>query len=303
MNPMKTTRIILLIAISFGFPLAARTEESLIRREWKVDGATRQALVHVPNSAKTNAAPVVFAFHGHGGSMHNAARMFGYHLVWPDAIVVYMQGLNTPGQLTDPEGKKPGWQKAIGDQDDRDLKFFDAVLASLKNDYRVDKQRIYSTGHSNGGGFTYLLWAARGEQFAAFAPSASLSRALVDPTKNSSGIVRASRKSDQSKAWVEKVPSDLTNRAFLPKPVLHIAGENDPLVKFAWQKLMVDAVREKNQCAEGRPWRADQRCTIYPSKVNAPVVIYFHPGTHQFPAEAPALIVKFFKEHTNPPKK
>jgi polyhydroxybutyrate depolymerase len=74
-----------------------------------------------------------------------------------------MQGLNTPGALTDPQGKKPGWQKTFGDQDDRDLKFFDAVLATLKKDYKVDESRIYATGHSNGDGFTYLLWAARGD--------------------------------------------------------------------------------------------------------------------------------------------
>ena len=84
-----------------------------------------------------------------------------------------MQGLNTPGALTDTEGKKPGWQKTFGDQDDRDLKFFDAVLATLKKDYKVDEKRIYATGHSNGGGFTYLLWAARGEVFAAVAPCAA----------------------------------------------------------------------------------------------------------------------------------
>jgi polyhydroxybutyrate depolymerase len=28
-----------------------------------------------------------------------------------------------------------------------------------------------------------------------------------------------------------------------------------------------------------------------------PVVTFIHPGGHQFPAEAPALVAKFFKEH------
>ena len=36
---------------------------------------------------------------------------------WPEAIVVYMQGLNTPGVIGDREGKKSGWQKSTGDQD------------------------------------------------------------------------------------------------------------------------------------------------------------------------------------------
>ena len=88
--------------------------------------------------------PVVFAFHGHGGSMQNAARSFGFHTLWPEAVVVYPQGLNTPDRLTDPEGKKPGWQSAAGDQGDRDLKFFDAVLKNLRQDYKVDSRRIYA---------------------------------------------------------------------------------------------------------------------------------------------------------------
>ena len=47
------------------------------------------------------------------------------------------------------------------------------MLTTLKKDYRVDEKRIYATGHSNGGGFTYLLWAARGDVFAAVAPCAA----------------------------------------------------------------------------------------------------------------------------------
>ena len=242
--------------------------DGLTRRTWTVDGIAREALVYVPPQALTNATPVVFAFHGHGGSMQNAARTFGYHTRWPEAIVVYMQGLNTPGRLTDPAGKQPGWQSGPGDQSDRDLKFFDAVLASLQHDAQVDAKRIYATGHSNGGGFTYLLWAERGEKFAAVAPSAAVAPKSVAKLK--------------------------------PKPVLHVAGEQDTLVKYAWQQQMLAAVRQLNQCGEGPPWESARGCTLYPSKVNAPVVTFIHPGTHQFPAAAPDLIVKFFKQQALP---
>jgi polyhydroxybutyrate depolymerase len=194
--------------------------------------------------------------------------MFRLHTLWPEAIVVYMQGLNTPCRLTDPNGEKPGWQRTVGDQDDRDLKFFDAVLASLKQDYRVDAKRIYATGHSNGGGFTYLLLAARADRFAAFAPSA----AATGP-----GI-----------------------KLSQPKPILHVAGENDPLVKFEWQQHTLEAVRKLNQCGEGKPWTDENGCTIYESTVNAPVVTFIHSGTHAYPAKAPAIIVKFFKQNPQP---
>ncbi|MEQ1851388.1 MAG: prolyl oligopeptidase family serine peptidase [Chthoniobacteraceae bacterium] len=262
---MKTLRI-LLLSLTLALTHGARAADAPARREWTVDGVSREALVYAPPKAKTEAVPVVFAFHGHGGTMQNAARSFAYHTQWPEALVVYMQGLNTPGRLTDPEGKKPGWQHGAGDQGDRDLKFFDAVLASLKKDYRVDEKRIYSTGHSNGGGFTYLLWAMRGERFAAMAPSAAAAAQTL--------------------------------RLLKPKPVLHVAGEKDTLVKFAWQQQTMDALRKLNECGEGKPW--EKGCTVYESKIGAPVVTFIHPGAHGFPREAPGIIVKFFQQHARP---
>ena len=95
------------------------------------------------------------------------------------------------------------------------------MLASLRQDYRVDDKRIFVTGHSNGGGFTYLLWATRGDQLCAVAPCAA-AFATVPELK--------------------------------PKPVLHLAGENDPLVKFVWQQATIEAVRKVNQCGDGEPW-------------------------------------------------
>jgi len=240
-----------------------------VRREWKVGEQTREALVAVPEAAKMKPTPVVFAFHGHGGSMHNAARTFAYDTRWPEAIVVYMQGLNTPGRLTDPEGKRAGWQMRAGEQEDRDLKFFDQILATLKEEYKVDEKRIYATGHSNGGAFTYLLWAERGDIFAAMAPCAA-----------AAGLPMF--------------------RKFQLKPVFHLAGENDPLVKYSWQKATIDGLKKLNQCGEGNPWRSDPHCTVYESKQGTPVVTYIHEGGHSFPREAASLIVQFFKEHARP---
>jgi polyhydroxybutyrate depolymerase len=242
-------------------------ESKLTEREWTLGGVTRTALIYVPANATTGSTPVVFAFHGHGGTARAASR-WAYQTLWPEAICVYMQGLPTPG-MTDPEGKLPGWQNAPGIQDDRDLKFFDEVLAALKRDYKIDEKRIYATGHSNGGGFTYLLWAARGEVFAAMAPSAA------GPARNLASLK--------------------------PKPALHLAGEHDDTVPFANQKRAMDAVRKLNACErDGKPWASVGTLvgTIYPSTSGAPFVSLIHPGTHTFPMEeAPALITRFFKEN------
>lgn len=263
---MKRT---LAIAFAFGLLSAgtpAQTQEPM-SRTWDVDGVTRTALVYGPSRKTDDKAPLVFDFHGHGGTAKNAARAHHLHEAWPEAVVVYMQGLNTPGKLTDPDGKKPGWQSGPGDQKDRDLKFFDAVLASVKKEFPVDEKRIYATGHSNGGAFTYLLWAKRGDTFAAFAPVAAA--------------------------------AGLYFREAKPKPVFHAASESDPLVTFAMQQRTLDFVKKLNGCTDkGEEWAKD--CQRFAAPAGNSVVIYLHDEGHRYPEATPALIVKYFKAHANP---
>jgi polyhydroxybutyrate depolymerase len=161
-----------------------------------------------------------------------------------------------------------GWQAMKGGQGDRDLAFFDAMLASLRAEGGIDEKRIYATGHSNGGGFTYLLWTTRAEVFAAFAPVAAT------PS-------------------IKSVPTT-------PRPVIHLAGRSDPLVKFTWQERTIQYVRKLNDCGEGAPWKADASCIYYASEKGAPVVTFIHDGGHKYPEEAPELIVKFFRETSRP---
>jgi polyhydroxybutyrate depolymerase len=238
------------------------------RVEWTVDGVAREALVCLPSKPADGKPPLVFAFHGHGGTMRHAARSFAFHERWPEAVVVYPQGLNTPGRLTDPEGRKPGWQHGAGEQGDRDLRFFDAMLASMKEKHKIDENRVYATGHSNGGGFSYLLWGTRGQALAAVAPSAAAGSRSLAGAK--------------------------------PLPILHVAGEKDPLVTFAMQERAIAAVKALNGCeAGGKDWA--KGCTIYESPKGAPLVTFIHPGDHKYPDEAPPLIVRFFKEHARKP--
>ncbi|WP_395737744.1 alpha/beta hydrolase family esterase [Prosthecobacter sp.] len=256
----------LLALTSFGHA-QLQLPEGVSKLELTVDGTARTGFLYVPSTAKDTPAPVVFVWHGHGGTALSAGRSFAMFKHMPEAISVYLQGLNTAGQLTDPEGKKSGWQHGAGAEGDRDLKLFDAALAHLKEHYKVDTRRIFSTGHSNGGGFTYLLWQTRPDILCAVAPSAAASIRLRDTP-------------------------------FKPKPCMHLAGTADPLVKYEWQQLAIAKVKEINQCEpEGKSWAPN--CTLYPSKVSAPLVTFIlEGGTHKFPEEAPALIARFFKEQS-----
>jgi len=260
--------IIGLLVYASPYQASAQAAASYVKQmKWTVGDTLREALVYIPVTAKSKPSPVIFVFHGHGGTMGNMLKSRGFEKLWPEAILVYPQGLNTPGQLTDPQGKLPGWQKAPGDMNDRDLLFFDAMLKTLRSDYQVDNSRIYATGHSNGGGFTYLLWAARGDVFAAFAPSAAVGGRVVNLLK--------------------------------PKPAMHIMGSTDPLVKPEWQNAMCKRILKIDNCSsEGQPYA--QYATIYPSPSQTPVVLYVHPGGHIYPADANQVVINFFKGITKP---
>lgn len=260
-----------LVALIGLLSLAFASARESITIQVKVDGTERSALVFPAPSAGQQSqtkVPLVFCYHGHGGNAQQAARSFALHDAWPEALVVYPQGLPTPGQLTDPEGKRNGWQSMPGNQGDRDLKFFDALLAELHKRYPVDAKSLFVMGHSNGGGFTYLLWATRSKEIAAVAPCAA-----VGP----------------------RVVHQLT-----PKPCLHLAAKNDPLVLFSWQDKMMAAVKKINDCEEnGTPWAKDAiRYEAKDKKAGAAMIQYIHDQGHRYPDQATSLMVRFFRDIT-----
>ena len=231
----------------------------------QVDGVEREALVYAPaEKPKSSGSPLVFVFHGHGGTMKSAARSMRFYEIWPEAIVVYPQGLNTPTRV-DPEGKRPGWQRSVGDQKDRDLRLFDAILADIEKKHSIDRRRVYAMGFSNGAVFTDVLWAERPGVLAAVAPIAGL-------------------------------PLEPAQFNPVPKPAFIIAGRKDQLVKFSNQQEMIDKVRDVNG-ATGKGTSAGQGFTRYKSDSGTPVQTLIHPGGHLVPPEAVRLITEFFQEN------
>jgi polyhydroxybutyrate depolymerase len=232
--------------------------------KWTVDGVEREALVYLPSTSSKSKPPVIFGFHGHGGNMYFSARGMAFQDIWPEAIVVYPQGLPTPGIIMDREGKKPGWQREAGQEHDRDLKFVDAILTSLREKYSIDEARIYATGFSNGGLFTYLLLSQRPNVFAAFAPGGAVLLPQISLTQ--------------------------------ARPVFHYGGETDQLARFSRQQETIEQIRRFNGCAaQGNP--CGENCTIYPSPKGAPVATFIHPFGHIYPPQVTPLIVKFFKDN------
>ncbi len=119
----KLIQVIIVISLLFGtIHNIFAVSKNII--QFSVKGEIRQALVCYPASDKNGVSPLIIAFHGHGGSMQRADKEFNCEAFWPESVVIYPQGLKTPGTLLDKKGKFSGWQSAIGMEHDRDLFFF-----------------------------------------------------------------------------------------------------------------------------------------------------------------------------------
>lgn len=233
--------------------------------ELNVDGVDRRGIFVLPSKETTGAVPLVFGFHGHGGGARQAQRSFGIEKAWPEAAVVYLQGLPTVGLKTDPEGKKNGWNSDPSAKENRDLKFFDEAMKWAKTQVNVDEKRIYTMGHSNGGGFSYCLWASRPGLFAAIGVSAGGFK---------------------------------TAEGAQPTPIIHIGGRADPLVNYRGQEFNVGRVRVANKCeSEGKSWGDFKGAVEWKAPGGNSVVFITHPGQHEYTKFSTAAIVKFFQEH------
>lgn len=137
------------------------------------DGLNRQFNIYIPTSYNPNSAPlpVIFFLHGLGGNMSNfsgldyKAEAEKYIMVIPQAIA----------------DKKVGtaWHSGAGVEENGiiyypnskvdDVGFISSLIDTVSSWYRVDKNRIYSTGFSMGGFMSNRLGCELSDRIAAIA--------------------------------------------------------------------------------------------------------------------------------------
>ncbi len=139
-----------------------------------IDGVAREYRVHLPPSYDaTSKAPVVIAMHGMT-SNKNWFQIMSNMDVHSDAqgmVTVYPQGLER--KLFGNSQSVTHWNASFGSDVD-DISFISQLIDTVIADYNLDADRVYITGHSNGGFMTYELMCSIPEKIAAAAPHAAL---------------------------------------------------------------------------------------------------------------------------------
>ncbi len=172
-----------LILLAIGLVFAGLSGFSqIVNKKLVVDGVMREYIVYLPVNFNTQQKhPLILAFHGGGGSAKQAMAHYGFNAIADTAkfLVVY------------PNGIKKHWNdgRNLKQQKHDDIEFIRQLLQQLKKDYPIDDNRIFFTGISNGGFFSFALALRLPDQIKAIAPvCATISMNLFNEYKPSNPV-------------------------------------------------------------------------------------------------------------------
>lgn len=130
-------------------------------------GVERSFELVLPEGAEGDGeVPLIFAFHGLGGSPD---QFLVDHPLSPaaatqDAILVVPQATDLGGT--------PTWDPYSNPATNKDLVLFDDILFCMSEQYPIDADRVHVMGFSNGGLMTSMLLTLRSNEIASAAPFA-----------------------------------------------------------------------------------------------------------------------------------
>lgn len=157
------------IPIAVALLLVATSSGSAQTLTLKIAGASRTATLHVPGGSLAN-PPLVFLLHGLGGDgpgmqsstqMNTVADREKFIVAYPSAV----------GGTWDYAGAK------------NDYAFFQAIIDTTVARYQVDRNRVYVSGFSQGGGEAVYAAFSYPDIYAAVAPVSSVGSGAPTPKR------------------------------------------------------------------------------------------------------------------------
>ncbi len=145
------------------------------------DGWMREWYVYVPERVRQDPqkkVPLVMAMHGYACSAeiyignsdwHKAAEKYGFIVIYPTALPDKMNmeaGTAVRSDFT----RLPAWNTFQKDDRPDELRFFHHMLDTVIEQYPVDEDRVFATGHSYGSLMTEMLAFGMTERLAGVAP-------------------------------------------------------------------------------------------------------------------------------------
>lgn len=190
----------LIIAILLALPFCS-TAQQTINKTMTHNGVQRSYILYIPaNYSSSTPAPLVFCFHGFTGSSISMKNRAAFESIADTAGFIAVYPLGTPLSGSN-HWNVGGWTNTSTADD---VGFTAAMIDSISAAYNINAKRIYSTGFSNGGFFSYELACQLSDKIAAIA---SVSGTMTDKIMNNCNPTH-------------------------PTPVLQIHGTSDIVIGF-----------------------------------------------------------------------
>lgn len=191
----------------------------------KMSVSGREIHVYAPSNLKDN-SPLLLSLHGMDQDPNYQQSNTHWETVADTAgfVVVYPRGAT--GMST--------WDI----QGDKDTKWVTEIIAQMEKDYKINTKRVYLSGFSMGGMFTYHAMSKIADKIAAFAPCSG---------PNVYGASKAQR----------------------PVPIMHIHGTNDDVLNYSMVENFLKNYRDQFNC----PSKAEEQGN-YPNAENSGGTMY-----------------------------
>lgn len=238
-----------LVLVSCGGPSGeGSSSPQAAQLEFSFGGLSRSALVHLPPTEDGESPmAVVLVFHGGGGTAEGIERISHFDSVADqnNFVAVYPQGYRK--SWADGRGTTPAERAEVNN-----VGFVGALLDKLEQQHKVDKQRIFATGLSNGAFFSQRLGCDLSDRIAAIAPVAGTQGSNFAPSCQPA----------------------------YPVSLLEIHGTDDPLVPYQGGVMHGRGGKSSILSAEdvASNWAAIDGCSTSPTTNHVPDQV--DDGTH-----------------------
>ena len=217
--------LLLLIAASYSFAQWGGGGGKSLNDYKKMSVSGRDIHVYAPSNLKAK-SPLLISCHGMDQDPNYQQSNTHWEAVADTAgfVVVYPRG-GTGMSTWDIQG-------------DKDTKWMTEIIDQMYTDYKIDKKRVYLSGFSMGGMFTYHSMSKIADKIAAFAPTSGT---------NVFGASKAMR----------------------PVPIIHPHGTNDDVLNYSQVEGFIKNYRDQFHC----PSQAQEEKN-YPNAENSGATMY-----------------------------
>ena len=224
------------LALGLLFVLPAQAAGNTATYNTNVWNINRMYKVYEPDACENKECPVLFMFHGLGGSANQVLQNYKWQETADqnEFLVVFPESLTIPtksvwGIEYDKGGKH--WDIAnIGLSSSQryttqDTDFVLKMVNELKNNYNILESHIFASGHSYGAMFSYYLATSLPDTITAFAA-------------HSGGMVSY---------WIYDFPVTARRASEYKTPGIVLSSTGDQTVQHQWSINLINELKEKGQ--------------------------------------------------------